>query len=345
MKMKKDSITKIGFKEARKRFVIVSLPLSFFALLTIGVLLLGFFAPISLVLTVPFIVVPSFFSVAAINTIANNPNTHESYGFFIMFRAYFSQIFRGGYKVIIGFLKSLLVFMITAIILSLLLTNLILNKDPAYVDFINKVNMMTDANQILDEVNNFMNTNNNFKVVINVVSMSSMCTGLYMFIHHFAVNSIKYNYNFVATIPLPMSDLNVIFKHVLHKTKGKFYAQYYKAFWFLGIILIGGFAAGALLPFFFAENITTAQICITGIIGSFAVLLFFLPYFLNASQQMFLTQRNLYVDVLIDLSRKSLEEMKKNQAISEEKEKEIMSVIESQKIQNNDKDNDDNINE
>ncbi len=256
-----------------------------------------------------------------------------------MFRAYFSQIFRGGYKVIVGFLKSLLVFMITAIILSLLLTNLVLNKDPTYVDFINKINMMVDTNQILDEVNNFMATNRNFKIVINVVNISSMCTALYMFIHHFAVNSIKYNYNFVASLPLPMSDLNVIFKHVLHKTRGKFYSQYYKAFWFLGIALIGGFAAGSLLTFFFAENITTAQICVTGMLGSFVVLLFFLPYFLNASQQLFLNQRNIYVDVLIDLSRKSLEEMKRNQAISEEKEKEIMSVIEAQKIQNDDKDN------
>ena len=77
METKKIGIVKLGFKEALKRFKIVSLPLSFFAVLTIGILALGFYVPITLVLTIPFIVIPSFFAVAAINTISSELESHN----------------------------------------------------------------------------------------------------------------------------------------------------------------------------------------------------------------------------------------------------------------------------
>ena len=110
-----------------------------------------------------------------------------------------------------------------------------------------------------------------------------------------------------------------------------------KAFWFLTLLLIIGYAGGVLISYFFINNIDMVQMNIIGLFGSFILLLMFVPYYLNASQLIFEKYKGQYIDTLIDLSKKSLEEMKKMQAISEEKEKEVMQMIESQKEESDDK--------
>lgn len=334
MKTMKNSIIKEGFKEAKNRFVIVSLPLSFFALLTILAFILGFIAPITFILTIPFIIIPSFFAVSAINTIAPNQNTHEGIGFFIMFRAYFSQLFRGGYKVIIGLLKALVVFIISSVILSAILSTTILNKDSSYIEFVNHINAMTDANEIAAELAKFLETNKTLNNLMVIINGCSTFLALYIFMHHFAINSIKYNYNFVSKLPLPMQDLNLIQKTVIKQNRKNFYKDYYKATWFLGLILVLGYAAGFLFPYFFINNIDMIQISVVGMFVSFIFLLFFVPYFLSVSQIIFAKYRENYVETLIELTKKSLEELTKTKSITAEKEKEILSIMESQREEN-----------
>ena len=148
--------------------------------------------------------------------------------------------------------------------------------------------------------------------------------------HHFGVNSVKYNYNFVAKMPLPMQDLNVISKKVQKENRKGFYKDYYKAFWFLGLILIVGYFAGSLLAYFFIDNIDMVQISFLGFFGSFILLLLFVPYFLSASSIIISGYRKKYFHTLIDLTRKSLLQMKRAKEISEDKEKEVIELLESQ---------------
>ena len=340
METKKNSYIKTGFKEALSRFKIVSLPLSFFAILTIGILILGFYFPITLLLTVPFVVIPSFFSVGAINTVAKNENTHEALGFFIMFKTYFSQFFRGGYKVIISFLKSLLVFVIFSVVLSTIFTLTIIAKDPAFIE----LQAITDPEQLVEALNNFIETNETFNLTTKITYMCASTGFFCMFIHNIGINSVKVNFNFLAKFPLPTSDLNLVNKMVMKKVRKNFRKDYFKTFWFLGLIIFAGFVGGSLLAYFFLKEIYMQQIPVVGALLAFILALFFIPYFLNASQALFLNYQVLYIDTLIDLSKQSLEELKKTQKISEEKEKEVMKMIESEKIdkENNKKDKDSN---
>lgn len=335
--MNKNSIVKQGFKEAHKRFVVVSLPLSFFALITILMLVLGFFFPITLILSLPFVVIPSFFSVAAINTLATNENTHEGIGFFVMFRSYFNQIFRGGYRVIWGLVKSLLVFLGSSLILTFIFSATILTKDQSYVAFMNEIKNISDTAEIANAIENFVNTNKTINEITILVNCLSTFFAFYMFMHHFGVNSVKYNYNFVAKMPLPMQDLNVISKKVQKENGKNFYKDYYKAFWFLGLILIIGYFAGSLLAYFYFDNINMVQICFIGFFGSFILLLLFVPYFLSASSIIISSYRKKYFHTLMDLTKKSLLQMRRAKEITEDKEKEVINLLESQ----NDVDKDD----
>lgn len=344
MKTNNFSLTKTAFKESKKRFVIISLPLSFFALITIGVLVLGFFAPFTLLLTVPFIVIPSFFSIAAINCIALNKNTHEGLGFFIMFRAYFSSFFRGGYKVILGLLKFLLALLISSLIISIILVNTILVKDPGYVEFINQMNTITDPNALVDLMNNFFETNQAFQEVIYLGYILSFFVAFIVFLHHFSVNHFKYNYNFEAKMPLPIQDLNLISKEVIRANRKDFYKSYYNLNWFLLVIAIIGYLAGSLLSFFFVKNIDMTQAAIVGLFGAFILLLLFIPYYLCGSELQFSGFKKDFLNKLIELSMKSLEEMKKARNISEEKEQEVIKFLNDQKEleEKDDKNNNEN---
>ena len=336
METNKTSVKKLGFQEAIKRFKIVSLPLSFFAVITILVLVLAFYAPISLILTVPFLLIPSFFSVSAINTVAQNENTHEAVGFFIMFRTYFSQFFMGGYKVIISFLKALLVFVIISSALSAILTTTIISKDPSYIELLT----ITDTAQLVEALNDFFANNETFNNLMQITYMCASIGFFCMFIHSVGVNSFKLNFNFLAKFPLPASDLNLVNKTVMKNIKKEFRKEYFKTFWFVGLIAFLGFVGGSLIAYFFIPNLYMTQIPIIGAFVAFIFLLFFIPYFLNASQLLFMNYHSLYVESLIDLSKKSLEEMKKTQDISEEKEKEVLKMIESEKIEKEDKEKD-----
>lgn len=328
--MNKTSIVKEGFKEAHKRFVIVSLPLSFFALLTILMLILGYFVPLSLILTLPFVIIPSFFAVAAINTFATNKNTHEGIGFFVMFRSYFSQIFRGGYKVILGLLKAFLVFLVSSVLFSVIFATTILAKDPGFIAFTEEIKNITDATALSTAIDDFINNNNIISEISILVNCLSTFFALYMFMHHFGVNSVKYNYNFVAKMPLPMQDLNIISKKVHKENRKGFYKDYYKAFWFLGVILTVGYFSASLLAYFLIKNANMVQISFIGLFGAFILLLFFVPYFLNASIIIISSYRKKYFHTLIELSKKSLQEMKRAKEITDDKEKEVIQLLESQ---------------
>lgn len=258
-----------------------------------------------------------------------------------MFRAYFSEFFKGGYRVVISFLKALLAFIVASLVLSIILANTILYKDAGFIAFQQSIEPITDANQLLEMTNNFIATNKAFNLVLFIVNSCGFLVGFYVFMHEFAVNSIKYNYNFVARMPLPTQDLNVITKTVLKQNRSKFYKIYYKMFWFLGLLLIGGYAAGTLLSYFFIPSLDVSQVSIVGMFGSFILLLFFIPYFLCASEVLFADYRSKFVEVLIDLSKQSLEELKKTKTISEEKEKEVLKFIESQKEEDKDKESKD----
>lgn len=339
--MNKNSIVKEGFKEAHKRFVVVSLPLSFFAVLTILMLILAYFVPLTLILSLPFVIIPAFFAVAAINTFATNKNTHEGIGFFVMFRSYFSQIFRGGYKVIRGLLKAFLVFLVSSIVFSVIFATTILAKDPGYIAFTEEIKNITEVEALSAAIDDFIINNETINEISILVNCLSTFFALYMFMHHFGVNSVKYNYNFVAKMPLPMQDLNVISKKVHKENRKGFYKDYYKAFWFLGVILTIGYFCGSLLAYFFIKNANMIQIAFVGLFGSFILLLFFVPYFLNASIIIISGYRKKYFHTLIELSKKSLQEMKRAKEITDDKEKEVIELLESQNdVDKDEKDSD-----
>ena len=163
----------------------VLVSLSFFVLISILVFTIGFFAPISLFITVPFLLLPALFSLEAVNVILERPDVNDISGFFIMFKAYFSPLFRGGYKVIINFLKSLLVYLIVSSVISTVLITVVLENDPEYLAFIEQTKDIANVNEILDKLIIFQENSTKFNMIVNISGLVSYFFGFYVFFHFF----------------------------------------------------------------------------------------------------------------------------------------------------------------
>ena len=177
----------------------------------------------------------------------------------------------------------------------------------------------------------YINTNPVFNRIVLIVNSASSFVSFCILILHFSTNAFKYNYNFMSKIPLPMPDLVQIDRKVRKENRKEFCFDYLKTYWFVFIILVIGYAGAFVVSLFFINNIDMIQLNVISIFGSFILLLFFIPYFLNANQILFNKYRLRYVDALIDLSKQSIEQLKKTQNISEEKEKEVIKILESEK--------------
>lgn len=332
MKQEK-SIKKLAFSDLKSKYTNLLLPLSIFAVIFILSLMLAFVSPITLILTVPFLIIPGFFSLTAITVSpANTTKTGSLY--FLLYRNYFSPFFKSGYRVIIGFLKALLVYAIISSIASTVFEYTILIHDPAYTDLINQMENLESIDSIIPTILNLVETNGSFKLFMFLTTTIAFFGGFYMFVHHLSINSMKMYLNLSSPTPMPSSDLNLINKMTMKKIRKGFYKEYVKALWFFPIILLIGYAGGVVLGYFLIPNLDALQCSLLGVFFDFILVLFLLPYFFNVLRFIFERYRTNYIDTFIDLSMKSIEELKKTTTISEEKEKQIKEFLDKTKEAN-----------
>lgn len=330
-KNKVESISKIARGMYKERFQTLMLPISFFAIFCFISLALGIVAPISLIFTIPFLVIPSLFALSAVGTIAGKKAGLEGAGFFLMFRGYFSGFFKGSYRVIIGFLKALLVALLVSIVLTPILSYTVLANDSAFIALENSLENPTDVNVILDEYLNFIQTSGTFRNIMFAINIASFFGGMMMFLHHFSRNAVKSYHNFLSPTPIPMPDLNLIHKVTYKKIKKEFNKDFYSSLWALILLVAIGFVGFACIGNFVLTELVTDQVIVVGLFGVFVVTLFFLPYYFNVLQLLYQKYSRDYVETFIELSLQSIEEIKKTTEIDPEKEKQIREFLDAQK--------------
>lgn len=331
------TISKLAFEKYRNSFNTIMLPLSFFALICIVSIILEFIAPSSAFLTVPFLAIPALFALSAVNSISNQTNGREGIGFFVMWRTYFSGFFRGGYRVITGFFKSLLVYLVTSIVVSTILIYAIMTKDVGYTEFLNSLSTVATIDDALNSMVVFIETNQTFKLITFIADTLAFTCGAIMFVHHISINGVKYYHNFLTATPIPASDLNVIHKETMKKMRKPFYKDYYKSEWFLLVLVFVSLLGFSAVSYFFIPNFNNIHGIVFAVFATFVICLFFLPYHLNVLQLLYKKYKNQYISTFVKLSFESLEEIKKTQEIDPEKEKEIRAFLSKQEEDINNK--------
>lgn len=338
MENKKEPIRKTAFANVKNKFVTVTLPLSFFAVILFVSLIVGILFPISLIISVPFLILPALFALTAVNTIADTNQNHEGLGFFVMFKTYFNGMFRGGYKTIFGFLKALLVYFVTFSVFVTVIVALVLYRDISTTELMNLLETTTNPEEITNLVLEIIQNNEFYLLTMRIGLVVSLVGAATMFVHHISVHSVKYFYNFLTKAPIPAHDLNIISKETMKKIKKPFRKDYYSCVWFLLLIFLVGTLGFSLLSLFIIKDISEFSAFIIGLFGGSLLCLFFLPYYMNAIQLIYKKYAVEYSNTFVKLSLETLEEFKKKAEIDAEQEKKIREFLESQQKENEEND-------
>lgn len=333
-KMKKEkeakSIRKLATEKWRENCGRISISLAIFSLFVILSLGLAFLSPFTLIITLPFVIIPSFFALSGVFVIPEKENERESLSFFILYRNFYTPLFRGGYRVLIGLLKALLVFAVSLTVFTAIVYGVVLAKDQTFIDLINSIGTDISNQDLINQLVEYIESNELVSTLTNVSIIVSLNLSLLTFVHHLGVHSIKIYHNFLTNAPLPFSDLNYIYNITYSKIKHSIRKDYFKAFWFVQLALFIGAFGGSVLGWFLLNNVSPEQIFIFGTFIAFIFILFFIPYYLFASRLIYQKYATNFIETFIKESFKSIEEIKKTTKIDPEKEKEIKDFLENQ---------------
>lgn len=337
----KKSISKIAIERCQKTRKGLSWHLCFFALVSILCFCLGYINQVTLFLTIPFLVIPSLFSFIAINAYDNKKEL-EGVTPFATFRMYFSRVFFGGFRVITGFFKAILSFIISSIVLSIVAGFAILPNIPEYNELVNSLPDNISTADIFEEYSKFATSNETFSKVISILLVIALFCAAITFIHHIFHNSIKYYYNFTTRMPLVAAQLNITHKEVMFKHKKEILKDYFSATWFLHIILLISFAGGFAINYFALNSFDIGEIFVLGLALALVLILPFMNYLSYALMAIHLKYKTAYVDETLATSLKLMEKFKNNKVLSEEDKKEFDKFIndfkkEAEKEKNRDK--------
>lgn len=327
----KNSLVKMAFKSYKNNFLLKTTSSSFFGLALIIVLFLGYVFPLSIFLTIPFIVLPFLLSFILDN--ATQQNVKRKSGIFAFFPAYFTKEMFGGFRVIIGFLKSLLAYVIVS---SVLITILYLTKgqyDASLVTILSDVKNATNNDDLLKIIGD-LQENQTFILMSNISEISAIFVASFIFLHHIFTNSFKYFFNLIQPKPMPMKVVNYFHKHTFKKIRKPFYKDYYSSIWFVILIYMLGFASGAVISTLLIGLVGSNAAFFSLIIGVLFIL-YFLPYIYDVLGIMGKKYMPKYFETIIELSTKEYEQLKKEaskgnskvEMPSEEQYKKIMDSL------------------
>lgn len=302
------------FKEAvlsaktRKRGLSSSLCL--FTLFTMLSLCLAYVSVLSLIITVPFVIAPSYFAYYAAGSMDLNGQS-ETLSFFILFKAYFNRLFSGSFRIIIGFIKALCISFLATCILFVIFEVTIFKGIPEYAGLISSLNSGTETlSSALEKFDNIVSANALFGNLMFACAAFGQALASLEFIHHVAYSTPKLDFDLVRQAPVPMRSFHLIDKMVKKENRKTFLKEYFKATWFLDVLILLAFGGAGVLQFFVLKTLDLDQALVLGLAISFVLLLPLFNYLSEVFHILFARHRQAYE---VDFTNFTLELLTKYQ--------------------------------
>ncbi|MCR5333252.1 MAG: hypothetical protein K6E11_04480 [Bacilli bacterium] len=298
------------------------------------VLALAFFVPPSLILTVPFVVLPSTFALQISVSHINNNFPPQFKIFFIGFGLYFSSKGFGCYNSLGGFLKSLGVFVFFEGILEIILSFVWMKYDPALKELLTNVSIdsyLTLATQLMN--------NASFVKITKISTLVGMLFAFYMFAHHIFSHGMKANlimYNANSPVTMPM--YKAMHKQFFPMVRKEYYKDYYSTIWPIIPVYFVSYAGGACLAYFLLEDTDFMQCQVIALAVAFIVCFTLLPLVSNAMENLYKKYSPRYNELSVKSVKASFEELMKSKDLSEEQKRALEDIVKSaEEKQNKDK--------
>lgn len=306
---------KAALKKYKEHFFDKTSSLALFAFFLIASYALMYFYPFTAIILVPFIVAPFLFVFQAMNSNANSNIRFSFKDFFKLYPRYYSPSYYGVYRLIISTLKALLVYMAFFVSIGIIGGAIISAVDPAINDLVNQIYSVTSYEEMYEIIDTLL-ARDSFYIYMLVTYVVSFFFAFWMFIHSVGISSLSFYCATHMRGAAYMRQISYAYRFAFKRFRRQFYRDYFKAN-FLGIILlVVGMLAGVLLGYYL--NFDLDKVVLFGLYGASFLLFFFLPYYFDVLNELYIKYFDYYQQATIDLAKMNIERLKAAHNLSEE---------------------------
>ena len=325
----KKEISSVTLKEVievtRKRKYGFSSQMFWFVFLTMLSLCLAYLLPLSLIVTFPIVIIPSYFAFTSINAIRATKND-PGIKFFTMYKAYFSQLFFGGYRLWFGLLKSFLTYFVS----SSIALAIYLNFNSEYKAIIENAVNTSDFETATNELYEFLSKAQSEKTIFLITSITLLLAA-FVFVHHIFRHSLKTRRNLFTKNVFPTSQYAFVDRQVRKNNRKFFFKSYISCAWFVQLLLVIAGAGGIVISFFLLKGIDPYQAVTISLFLMLLVLMPFLNHITTMEELMFERLLETYESTFVRVTLEFLTKYKEKLGMQEEDAKKIEELLNMQK--------------
>lgn len=316
-------------KEYRDAKLGFSPQLFWFVFLTLLSLILAYLLPYSLIITIPLVILPSYFAFNSLNIIKDTKNS-EGVKFWHMYRTYFSQLFFGGYRVWFGVLKAFIAYFVSTSIGFIIFDITVLSKNAEYQEILKNSADASQMNEAVSELMDFL-SKPEFSKMLFFITAIPLLIAAFFFIHHIAKNSIKMRRNIFSRTPIPIRQFSMVDRKVRKNNRKFLLHTYCSCAWFIKLVLVIAASGGIVFSYFFLKELNPIQAVVISLFLMFVVSIPFLNYISVLEDYLFFNFAKQYEDTFVTMTLEFLTKFKDKIGIEEEEAKKIQDILEAQK--------------
>ncbi len=322
---------KSAWAETKKAHNGFSMHLFYFAIFTIASIALAYLSPFSLIFTIPVVVIPSYFAFSSVNAVKGAKHGEDA-SFFILFKAYFSQFFFGGYRILIGVLKSLLTYTLSNTLIFSIYEFAYLSKNGEYNAIISKLQSTGDIATAYEEITTFLNNNVELQKAFILISTICVFLAVIAFLQHIAKHSPKMRRNLFSSRPFPIRQYAFVDRQVRRENRKFLFSTYIRTCWFIQLLIVLAGAGGIVLSYFFLKEFNISQSIAISLFMMFIVTLPFMNYISKVQDLVFIHLMNDYEETFARLTLEMISKYKDKIGIAEEDAKKIEELLSTDKL-------------
>lgn len=287
------------------------------------------------VFLIPFIGLPFLFSIIVMHyRIKDNVEISASNSF-RHFALYFTFQFRSSFSVLMSFLKTLIFELVFSIVMFIIVYACFKNFVPSFNDELMSfwdyltqyANMEITIEQFFEIINTqFYASDSSLYRFLIWILLPSYFVSILFFTYLISIESLSIFAKFQLKQTNP-SFVRACLKGAIKEHKKEFYGSYFGLNWPLFVLMIIGFVLGSLISFRFTTDYDIVMVI--GASSGFALLSFFLPFYLNNMESIYDSLSCYVIKTSEDISNRMLNELQLQKQLYEKEVEDLKDTIDS----------------
>jgi hypothetical protein len=304
------------------------LPTSFnFLMVFVAVMAVGLFYPLSLLVSVPFVLLPFFFAYQMSVSYLRKGSSITNRQFYAYFLSYFQMPFYGCYRVLLNFLFSLLYALGAAFVVALVYYGVAGSLDSAFISAVNELSKDI-SNGSIDAANTLLSNNAALLLFQQAVSIAEYTVLFLSFVAYLSFWGLS-PYVRAVIEGAPARVCNAIFQGSLRLDKKAFRKDFVTSLWPGLLLEIVGYGAGAFVASLYWKD--PLNWMAGGIAGAGLLLMPFFPYYFHVAGLLMEKYRGTFAEYSIKLAQDTLKQLEDAKKLSEAEAEELKKNIEDAK--------------